>query len=224
MDNRILRTESVHPSTLKPHPRNYREHPDDQLAHIIASIKENGFYRNVVVAVDGTILAGHGVIQAAVKMGLDLVPVIRLNLKPNDPRALKVLTGDNTIAQLAGMDDRALTELLKEISIVDDLQGTGFDDMMLANLAMVTRPETEIRNTDEAAEWLGMPGYESTEKPVQLAIAFDTEEERDRLIEQVGFQVRRKQGRVWSTWWPSKDREDLISVRFEEGDEEDIYG
>ena len=67
-------------SGLRPHPRNYREHPEDQLEHIKASIVENGFYRNVVAARDGTILAGHGVVLAATAMGLRKVPVIRLDL------------------------------------------------------------------------------------------------------------------------------------------------
>jgi hypothetical protein len=52
-------------SALKFHPRNYRRHPQDQLRHISASIRENGFYRNVVVARDGTVLAGQGVVQAS---------------------------------------------------------------------------------------------------------------------------------------------------------------
>lgn len=222
MDPRVLRTETVPPGTLKPHPRNYREHPDDQLAHIIASIREYGFYRNVVATEDGTILAGHGVVKAAIKMDLDMVPVTRLDLKPNDPRALKVLTGDNTIAQLAVVDDRALTELLKDISTIDDLLGTGFDEMMLANLAMVTRPETEIRDTDEAAEWLGMPGYEETGKPLQLALSFRSEEDREELSNRLGLNIMRKQNQTWSAWWPSKDRENLMTVKFEEGDRDEV--
>jgi hypothetical protein len=62
---------------LKPHPRNYRIHPEDQLQHIIRSIQEH-FYRNVVAAREGTILAGHGVVIAARKLGLSKVPVVRL--------------------------------------------------------------------------------------------------------------------------------------------------
>ena len=50
---------------LRPHPRNDGTHPPDELAHLKASITTHGVYRNVVIAQDGTILAGHGVIQAA---------------------------------------------------------------------------------------------------------------------------------------------------------------
>jgi ParB-like chromosome segregation protein Spo0J len=69
--------EDVALDDLKPHPRNYQQHPDDELAHIMESIKTHGFYRNVVIARDGTILAGHGVTQAARKLGYTHVPVIR---------------------------------------------------------------------------------------------------------------------------------------------------
>lgn len=54
--------EMIEIQTLKPHPRNYRTHPEDQIAHLIESISKHGFYRNVVIAKEGTILAGHGVV------------------------------------------------------------------------------------------------------------------------------------------------------------------
>jgi hypothetical protein len=57
-------TELIAIKELKPHPRNYRSHPEDQLVHLVNSIKQHGFYRNVVVAKDNTILAGHGVVPS----------------------------------------------------------------------------------------------------------------------------------------------------------------
>ncbi len=57
---------------LKPHPRNYKKHPADQLAHLEASLKQYGQFRNVVVARDSTILAGHGVVAADAAAALEL--------------------------------------------------------------------------------------------------------------------------------------------------------
>lgn len=54
-----LVTEDAAIDELRAHPRNYRRHPDDQLAHIMRSIELHGFYRAVVIARDGTVLAGH---------------------------------------------------------------------------------------------------------------------------------------------------------------------
>ena len=56
--------ETIDIEKLIPHPDNYKEHPDQQLDHIIRSIEDHGFYRNVVIAKDNTILAGHGVVLA----------------------------------------------------------------------------------------------------------------------------------------------------------------
>ena len=161
--------------TLKPHPQNYRKHPDDQLQHLVESIKEHGIYRNIIVANDKTILAGHGVVQACLKMEMKEVPVIILELDPQDTKALKILTGDNEIANLGEIDDRLLSEILKEIKTEDlnGLLGTGYDEKMLANLVMVTRPASEIANINEAAQWAGMPNYDEENKAYKAVVNFD---------------------------------------------------
>jgi ParB-like chromosome segregation protein Spo0J len=120
-----LRLEEVALDQLKPHPRNYQEHPDDEIEHIMESIKTHGFYRNIVIAQDGTILAGHGVVIAARRLGYTSIPAIRTNYLYDDTDALKLLIGDNEIRHLAEVDDRALTVLLKELREIDDLLGTG---------------------------------------------------------------------------------------------------
>lgn len=52
-------------SDLRSHPRNYRKHPAKQLTRIRESLRDHGFYKNVVAAEDLTILTGHGVVLAA---------------------------------------------------------------------------------------------------------------------------------------------------------------
>jgi hypothetical protein len=205
---------------LRPHPRNYREHTEDQIIHIIESLKEHGYYRNVVVARENTILAGHGVVKAALRMAWTRIPGIRLDVGPDDPAALKVLTGDNEIARLAEVDDRLLTELLKEIKDdeLSDLLGTGYDPQMLAALAFVTRPASEITDFDEAAEWAGMPEFDSHVDPTRVIISFQSEEDRDAFVKQYDFAYTGR-GKVYTAWWPPRPRRDLDSVRFEEEEE-----
>jgi len=209
--------ETVAIQQLKPHPRNYRTHPPDQLAHIIRSIEEHGIYRNVVVARDYTILAGHGVVKALGQMGRTEVPVLRLPIDPNSPPALKLLAGDNEIGHLAEVDDRLFTEILKEIKDLGDLLGTGYDDMMLANLVYITRPEDEIRDRNEAAAWAdaGMPDYENGVLPFKIIISFRTEEDRQQFATKAGLTVNKKESATWMTWWPYREAEDLSSLRFE---------
>lgn len=134
---------AVHPvelvaiADLKPHPENYQAHPEDQLAHLAESLAQHGFYRNVVIAEDNTLLAGHGIVQAAQAQGYTQVPAVRLPIAADDPEALQVLIGDNELARLVMKDDRALAELLKSLNGDDPtlLLGTGFDVQMLAQLA-----------------------------------------------------------------------------------------
>ena len=202
---------------LHPHPRNYQAHPDDELAHIMHSIQEHGFYRNVVIARDGTILAGHGVTEAARRLGVERIPVVRVDYAPDDPRALKLLAGDNEIRHLAEVDDRALTELLRELAEADDLLGTGYDEMMLANLAMVTRPAAEISDMDAAAQWVGMPEYDAEgEQRITLTINFAIEDDRQDFCKLIGVdgQLVKKEGTAKSIWWPKRLDDDKKSVRF----------
>ena len=134
---------AIHPvevvpiTSLKPHPRNYRRHPDDQRDHIEASMREHGVYRNVVIARDGTILAGHGVVEAATHAGVTEVPVVRLDVDPDDPAAIQVLVGDNGAGLLAEVDHRLLTDHLKALAEMDALLGTGYDEMALAALTAI---------------------------------------------------------------------------------------
>jgi hypothetical protein len=204
---------------LKAHARNYRAHPDEQVQHLKQSIAEHGFYRNVVVARDGTILAGHGVVDAARSLGLVELPIVRLDLAPDDPKALKVLVADNELARFAGVDDRQLSELLREVNEFDvaGLLGTGYDDQQLANLIYVTRPRAEIGDYADAEQWVGLPEFESTSQPFRLVVSFESEDERDEFMKTIGATVtQQRNGRVWSIWWPEREREDPGSLRFDD--------
>jgi hypothetical protein len=210
--------ETVPIDSLREHPENYRDHPPDQVQHLEASLEEHGFYRNIVVARDGTILAGHGIVVAARNKGYQEVPVVRLDCDPHSPQALRVLTGDNELTRLAESDDRQLTELLRQIAESDaGLLGTGYDDMMLANLLTVTRPHHEIRGMDEAAEWLGMPDYESEENPLKLRLNFRSEEDRQKFVDDYDIKIVKhfEQGRMWSAWWPEWEEQRNDYVRSE---------
>lgn len=209
---KIFKTKTVAVTKLQPHPRNYREHPDDQLDHIIRSIEDYGFYRNVVVSKDNVILAGHGVVKAAKKMGLKEVPVVMVDSDSTDPKALKLLAADNTISHLAEDNDRSLTELLKELSEQDELFGTGYDDQMLAALVMVTRPASEVADFDAAAEWVGMPDAGDTKDPFKMVVNFDTLEDRDAFFEALG--VKPLTPKTKSMWFPFKEKDDISSIEF----------
>ena len=207
-DNIILRKIN----TLKPHPRNYKKHPEDQIKHICKSIQENGIYRNIVITTDGTILAGHGVVLACEILKIDTVPTFQINISPTSSQALKLLASDNEIGHLADVDDRQLSEILKEILEEDDLLGTGYDEMMLANLAFITRPESELSSINHAEEWVGLPEYERTLTPRTMTVSFENDTDRDSFAKHLGITITNK---TKSIWWPHKDNDDVKSIRFE---------
>ena len=135
---------------LVPYARNARTHSEEQVAQIAASIVEFGFTNPILAGSDGVIVAGHGRLAAAQKLGLDTVPVVVLDhLTPTQRRAL--IIADNRIAENAGWDDAMLRIELQ--SLQEDgfnLDITGFDVDALAEI-MAGEETTVDGNIDEDA-------------------------------------------------------------------------
>lgn len=113
---------------LVPYARNPRTHSDEQVAQIAASIREFGWTNPVLIGEDGGLIAGHGRLLAARKLGLADVPAIRLEgLTRAQKRALVI--ADNKLAINAGWDDELLRVELAELRDDGfDLALTGFDE------------------------------------------------------------------------------------------------
>lgn len=224
---RELPIEWIATADLTPHPRNYRQHPEAQLAHLEKLVREFGFFKNIVIARDSanTILAGHGIAEVAVRVGAPKVPCKRLNVAPNSAAALRALAGDNETPLLADDNDRLLSEILREISGSDGIEGllgTGYDAETLSNLVFVTRPASEIGDFDAAAAWTGLPGYESDPDLAgpKLVVQFDDDKGREDFLAKVGIDtIAKKTNGTWSARWPARAKEDLASLRFTEDDE-----
>lgn len=118
-------------AALIPYARNPRTHNETQVAKIAASIVEFGWTNPILVDGDNGIIAGHGRLAAARKLGLDAVPVIELaHLSANQKRAYVI--ADNRLALDAGWDEEMLAlELADLTSAGYDLALTGFDDVDL---------------------------------------------------------------------------------------------
>ena len=135
---------------LLPYVRNARQHSDEQIAQIAASIAEFGFVNPILTGADGVLVAGHGRLAAARKLGLATVPVVVLDhLTPTQRRAL--VLADNRLAELATWDDALLRielEALQDDGF--DLDLTGFDADALAELLADEEPQIEGRTEDDA--------------------------------------------------------------------------
>ena len=108
---------------LLPYARNARTHSEEQVAQIAASIAEFGFTNPILAGSDGIIVAGHGRLAAAQKLGLERVPVVVLDhLSATQRRALVI--ADNRIAENAGWDDELLAIEFAELA------DAGFDNLL----------------------------------------------------------------------------------------------
>jgi len=131
---------------LFPYVNNSRTHSDEQVAQVAASIKEFGFTNPVLVDKDNMIIAGHGRMKAAMRLGLTEVPCIRLD-HLNDFQKKAYIIADNKLALNAGWDDELLRLELGQLNDDGfDLSLTGFDDDELSKLLI---PEQIDGLTDE---------------------------------------------------------------------------
>lgn len=136
--------------TLVLNPRNARTHSDAQIDRIAASIHEWGWTSPVLVSEDGMVIAGHGRVRAAKKLGLVDVPVMvatgwtRAQIKA-------YALADNRLALDAGWDDDMLAIEIGELQELGfDLDLTGFTDMEI--LALSAEKNPGLTDPDETPE------------------------------------------------------------------------
>ena len=135
---------------LLPYIRNARTHTDQQVAQVAASIREFGWTNPILVAADGTIIAGHARLAAARKLKMTEVPVIVLDHLTEAQRRALVLA-DNRLALDAGWDEEMLrVELASLQEDGFDLDIVGFTDEELEDL-LRDPEETRDGVTDEDA-------------------------------------------------------------------------
>ena len=144
-----LTIELVPIASVKPNPRNAREHPSRQIALIAANIRKFGFCHPAVVDETNMLLAGHGRLAAAHLLNLEEIPVLRLpNLSPQQKRA--VALADNKLSEQSHWNVEILRSELKELTadfpeLEFDYTITGFDtgeiDQILAGEPSPSRPD-----------------------------------------------------------------------------------
>lgn len=118
--------ENISVDKLIPYVNNARTHDDSQVSQIAASIKEFGFNNPILIDENDGIIAGHGRLMAAKKLGLQEVPTIKLSHLSEVQRKAYILA-DNRLALNAGWDNELLSLELKELDTEIDLTLLGFD-------------------------------------------------------------------------------------------------
>jgi DNA modification methylase len=137
---------------LIPFARNPRTHSDAQIAQIAASIAEFGFNSPILVDSNAGIIAGHGRLLAARKLGLKEVPVIVLDHLTEAQKRAYVIA-DNQLALNAGWDEELLRlELATLAGEAFDISLIGFDDVELARLLAAQDAAEGLTDADAVPE------------------------------------------------------------------------
>jgi len=157
--------------SLIPYARNARTHSDSQVEQICESIQKFGFCNPVLIDESGGIIAGHGRVLAAKKLGLDSVPTITLSGLSDAERRAYILA-DNKIAENSGWDEELLKQELEDLaSDFGDVPGFGdidvsdmpdepsdFSESISARLAVVVEVDGEAQQK-KVYEKLTKEGY-----------------------------------------------------------------
>lgn len=150
---------------LIPYALNSRTHSDKQVAQIAASIREFGFTNPILVDEQNNLIAGHGRLMAARKLGMSEVPaVIVTGLDDRKRRAL--IIADNKLALNAGWDDEALRVELEDLAS-DFGELMGFSQDELVKLLKLDDDENSYTKKAEA------PVYEPTGPKPEIGEMFD---------------------------------------------------
>jgi hypothetical protein len=180
-----MKIEVINTADLIPYARNSRTHSDAQVAQIAGSIREFGFTNPVLIDAENGIIAGHGRVLAAGKLGLAEVPCIRLaHLTETQKRAY--IIADNKLALNAGWDEEMLGLELADLREADfDLGLLGFDAEQIEAALNPEKPgECDEVADDTYTNKIKAPIYEAKGEKPEISEMIDREK-TDRLIKEI---------------------------------------
>ena len=190
--NKFPDYKKVSTESLIPYARNARVHSDAQVAQIAASIREFGFLNPIIIDGENGIIAGHGRVLAAQKLGIEELPCIEASHLTEAQRRAYVIA-DNKLAMNASWDD----DLLR--IEFDDLRAEGFDialigfddDEMSGLLGPASNPGVSSGGAGSLSERFMVPpfsilnareGWWQARKNAWIGIGIKSESGRDDML------------------------------------------
>jgi hypothetical protein len=187
---------------IKPAIKNARRRTERGAGMIARSIEENGFGRSVLLAADGSLIAGSGTIDGCADVGLEDVQVVdsdgtkiiavrRTDVQPGSERAHKLAIADNRTTELSDFDPAVVAALANEVDLSDFWR----DDELNALLASVSNAPP----FDPRSEWAGMPAFEHDDlTPVkQIVVNFAHADDLERFAALIDQKLTMSTRSIW---------------------------
>lgn len=167
-------------NSIEPYPQNAKRHPDDQVKKVVDSIREFGFNQPIVVDKKGVIIVGHGRYLAAHLLGMELVPVLEVDLTEEKARAYRI--ADNKLNESEWDMDIVIAEL-KQLS-ADVLELTGFSAEEFDGKVLAQEIDQLARERDIDLGKYDVVTVEAPEAPrlkARMSFYFDDVEDFERV-------------------------------------------
>lgn len=167
-------------SSIEPYPQNAKRHPDDQVKKVVDSIREFGFNQPIVVDKKGTIIVGHGRFLAAHLLGMEMVPVLELDLTEEQARAYRI--ADNKLNESEWDMDMVIHEL--KLLAPEMLELTGFSAEEFDGKVLAQEIDQLARERDIDLGKYDVATVEAPEAPrlkARMSFYFDTIEDFERV-------------------------------------------
>jgi len=166
-----LKIKYVPTKHLEPYSGNSRTHSTDQIDQIVRSINEFGFTNPILLGDGNEVVAGHGRLQAALRLNLDFVPTITLEGLTKAQRKAYVIA-DNQLALNAGWDFDALRVEIEDLDSLDfNLGLLGFGEQELERILGIEEiPDADEFTGDSENKWQLLIEYNNEN---ELATAYD---------------------------------------------------
>jgi ParB-like chromosome segregation protein Spo0J len=188
MTMKALKVERVGVNELLPDPINARKHPKRNLDAIRASLRQFGQQKPIIVDMDGVIVAGNGLWEAARLEGLEFVDVVRTDLDDTKKRAFAIT--DNRTGELSEWDYMALGDSLRLLQdsgwAIEDIEHVGWTNPELEAVfgAVWRKPDAEGNIAEDFARTHASPISISPEqREVFLHVVQLFREKDDKITE-----------------------------------------
>lgn len=186
---------------LKRYERNARKHSEQQIEQLTKSMQEFGWTMPILISSDNTVIAGHGRLAAATRLGLKTVPCITAD-HLTEKQCKAYVIADNQLALNSSWDSLLLAEEISELRLESfDMDLIGFNDAQLAQLF----PDADEANAQ--TEWRAMPEFKNN--PIayrSIIIHFKDQAAVDSFAAAIGQELLPT---TKFTWHPAQPREYL---------------